>query len=575
VRDRHVFLLLLAIAFGLYANSFAGDYVFDDLSTFRRARIQDQGFFDLADDYRPLRYLSLRVDEAIFGNRTWGHHVTNTILHGVAAFVVFATLRRLAGPAAALAGALIFVTHPVHTECVAYISGRRDVLTTIFYLLGFLAWLEFNRTSRRRWPAAGLGAYALAYGAKEMAITLPAACVLYDLLLDPERARPRLRLYVAMGIVAAALAVHVLFFSGATRQQEWHGGSMASNFATSSRLLVHYAMLLVFPLRLLGDYSYYAFPLSRSFLEGRVLLSLAAIALGVGAAVYARRRAPLVAFGLGWFLVTLLPVLQIKTFHELAAEHYLYLPSVGFCLLAGLGFVRLKAVAGTPVAWIALGTILALFSVRTVLRNPDWRDSETFWRTTAEAAPDCARAHFNVGMVHAQRAEWKLAAACIERAIAIRPDYLNARRQLGRVYGFLGRVGDARAQWEQALAFAKRAKSPAIGPADFCIMLDRHDEAIELLEDNLANDLRVEKSLERLVLCHKVLGTKAGKALRREEGLSHYRSALRAAEKLLLLRPEDKKLLLEAAELAKAIGDRIRSDELSRRAARLPDPNRR
>lgn len=566
MRKRVALPLFLAISVALYWNSFSGEFVFDDLSTFRRDGIRRQPLGDLFDDYRPLRYLSLRIDEALFGDDPRGYHVHSALLHGITSFVVFILLRRLAGGGAALAGALLFVAHPVHTECVAYISGRRDILTTLFCLLGFLGWLEFNRTSRRRWLAAALGAYALALGAKEMAVTLPAVCVLHDLLLDPARARQRIRIYAVMGALAAALAVYLAFFYPSTRQHEWHGGSMAANFATSARLVVHYLALLAFPLRLLGDHSDAAYPLSRSFLEVRVLLSLAAIAAIVGAALYARRRAPLVTFGIGWLLVTLLPVLHIKPFHEIAAEHYLYLPSVGFCLVAGLGLERLRSLAGPRVAWGALGLVLALFSVRTVVRNRDWRDSETFWRVTLEAAPRCARAQFNVGMVHAKRAQWKETEAYLQRAIGINPDYLRARFELGRIYGLLGRTDDARAQWEEALRVARRSASPTVHPGLICVCLGRLEEAIRIYDEALKRGTNPAAALRGLVQCHTALGQRAAKAGRAEEKLSRYRSALRAAEQLLLRRPDDRKLLREAADLAREVGDRRRAAELGRRA---------
>jgi len=571
VRNRFALPLLLGASFALYGNSLAGGFVFDDLTTFRKDRIRGLSFLDLVHDYRPLRYLSLRIDETFFGDHPSGYHVVNTILHGITSFAVFVVLRRLAGPVAALAGALLFVAHPVHTECVAYISGRRDILTTLFFLLGFLAWMTFCRTSRRPWLLAYLALYGLALSAKEMAVTLPVVCGLHDVLLDPAGFRRRLRVHVGMGVLAAAAAVYVAL-SRAARQEHWHGGSMGANYAISARLVVHYAMLLVFPLRLLGDYSYEAFPLSRSFLEARALLSAAAVAAGVGAAYGLRRRAPRVVFGIGWFLVTLLPVLQIKPFHEIAAEHYLYLPSVGFCLLAGLGFDRLRARVGPRLAWIPLGVVLALFAVRTVVRNADWRDSETFWHKTLETAPRCARAHFNVGMVHAQRTEWSEAAASIRRALAIRPEYLLARYQLGRIYGFLGRPDDAREQFEEALRLAKTAESPSVDPGALCVHLDRLHEAIAFYERRLAKGDHTRTALRALLGCQRALGVKAGRAGRVDEAQRRYRSALGAAEQLLLLTPCDPDVLREAAELASALGDRSRAEELRKRAdaARRP-----
>jgi tetratricopeptide (TPR) repeat protein len=569
-------LLFVGLAFAVYANSLGGEFLFDDLSTFRRAGFADDSLLDAAQRYRPVRYVSLHIDRVLYGNRAWGYHVTNTLLHGITSFVVFVLLRRLAGPVAALAGALLFVTHPVHTESVAYISGRRDILTTLFFLLGFLCWVEFHRSARRRWIAAAAGLYALALGAKEMAVTLPLICVLHDLLLDPARARRQIPLHAVAGLAAAAVAVYVAFFSDATHQFEWHGGSMAANFATSVRIAAHYALLVVFPLRLLGDYSFDAFPLSRSFLEARVLLALFGIAAALAVAVRLRRRAPLVSFGLAWFLVTLLPVLHIKPFHELAAEHYLYLPSVGACLLLGLGFERLRATAGVRPAWIALGLVLAAFSVRTVARNRDWRDGETFWNSVVATAPRSARGLFNVGMIHAgrsgtlrsateRRAALERAAASVERAIAIRPDYAKAHYQLGRIYERLGRPEEARARWDEALRLGKQMRLPSVDLGELCVRLGRYDEAIRIYENDLAAGFRTQLALRGLIRVHTQLASAAATAGRDREREIATRKAFAAAEALLRLTPEDAALLRETIRLARAAGEPDRAEQLRKR----------
>jgi tetratricopeptide (TPR) repeat protein len=571
MRDRWIVALLLALPFALYANAFRNDFVFDDHLTFLRNEAIRS--FDtlpkLFNDYRPLRYMSFAIDYAVSGNSPWGYHLFNTIYHGVVSVLVFVVLRRLAGPVAALAGALLFLAHPAHTEAVAYISGRRDLLSTLFFLLGLLCWLEFNRTARRRWLGFFVLAWGAALGVKEMAVTLPAICALHDVLLEPEKARRRWWLY-AGGLVLAGGAAVAIALSGATEQPTWHGGSAAANFATSARLLVHYARLFLFPLHLLGDYSYDAYPLSRSFLEMRVILSLVAIGGGVAAAILCRRRAPLVSLGLAWFVVTLLPVLHIIPFHELATDHYLYLPSVGGCLLAGLALDRLAARFGRRPAWAALAVLFLAFSARTVVRNLDWKDSETFWRKIVEDAPRCARANGNLGIVYAQRREWPAAAHYLERAVEILPDYVFARTQLGRIYrDQLGRAAEGTAQLEEALRLARAAKNPTVSPGHICFLLQRPGEAIPLLESDIRRGRHPRSALKLIVVCHQMLGAGAEAAGKADEAKRHFSRALEACERLLLELPRDAQLLGQALALAEKTGNRRRAAEFASRAAAL------
>lgn len=608
MKKRWAFLLLLGVSFALYANAMNGGFVFDDHSTFRKKSIRDQSIAELFDDYRPLRYISYRIDEWVLGSdEPWAYHLFNTLYHGVTAFVVFLVLRRLAGGGPALAGALLFAAHPVQTEAVAYLSGRRDILSTLFCLLALLAWMatrtswfEVGAKPRARWLLPTLVLFALAFFTKEMAVSLPLVCLLFDAVIEPARARRRLRatalwprlvargrriltpaLYAAGAAAGIAAVVYVLL-GGATRQG-WHGGSWVSNYATSAGLVSHYAALLLFPLRLLGDHTYDAYPLSYSFLEPKVLLSLAGLAAGIWIAVRCRRRAPLVTFGLSWILVTLLPVLQIRPFHELAADHYLYLPSVGFCLLAGIGFDRLRLRFGRPAAFVALGIVLAAYSVRTVVRNRDWRDEETFWKATLRTAPRCARASFNLGIIFAQRArgekdpaakagQLSTAAFFMRRAIEVQPDYAVARVNLGRVLKELGDKEAAREQFEEALRLVEKMEWPSVDPGLVWLFLEQYDRALARYEEMLATGLRDKAALNGIRICRTYFGSKAMVEGRRDDAVVHFRKALEAAERLLLLKPNDAALLRDAAGLARECGDRRREAELRARLQRLGAP---
>lgn len=604
MKTRDAPLLFLAFAFALYWNSLDGDYVFDDWSTFQRKWIREMSLSELVDEYRPLRYLSLRADEALYRlavrreltplDERRSHHVFNVILHGLTALVVFVILRRLAGPGVALAGALLFVAHPAHTECVAYMSGRRDVLSTLIYLLGFLCWLQFNRGSGwLRWlwlPMVALCA-GLAYGSKESAVTLPAVCVLYDLVVEPKAVKRNWPAYALGGALAAGLVYRVLNTSGATHVEGWHGASLGANIAISARLLVHYAALTVFPLKLLGDYSYNAWPLSESLLDPRALVAYAVIAACAWVAWYARRRAPLITFGIGWFVVTLAPILQIVPFHEIAADHHLYLASVGFCLLGGLGFEWLRRRSGAAVAWVALALVLAAFSVRTVIRNRDWSDAETFWRATIATAPECARAHYNLGVVFAKRMQDEKdpevekamaieAAKHMQRAVDIMPDYITARVGLGQVYQALAqgeRDRDAASRYrqaantnlEEALRLSRPMRFPPTDPGRICILLGRIELAAKVYEERIRMNSRALSALNGLITCERALADSAKARGLPDEAEAHLKRALEVAEQLVLQRPKDIRVLRLTARLARELGDDHRAQELEDRANRL------
>ena len=150
------------------------------------------------------------------------------------------------------------------------------------------------------------------------------------------------------------------------------------------------------------------------------------------------------AFGIIWFFVTLLPVCHIFPHHELLAEHYLYLPSVGFCLVTAVLFnsVFKEGKYLVPVS-ICFMVIVLLFAVRIADRNRDWRDGLTLWEKTLKTAPECARVHVNLSEVYANAGRLDDALSAAKKALSINPDHIEGRNNLGTLYERKGLTGKA------------------------------------------------------------------------------------------------------------------------------------
>lgn len=478
-------ILLLAFVVGiLYWNALDGEFVFDDQNLILESG-QVQGGVSLIRPYqalfsstgglayRPLRNLSYRFDYALFGLNPQGYHAMNLVYHILNTSLAFLVARRLSGRyRTALIAALLYAVHPVQTEAVAYISGRRDLLATLFVFLGVLAFLR----RRDRGNLGGLGliaaAYVLGLLAKEMAITLPLLLLAYDAIqqvaLRPPTpvlpmvaallptvkgclARDR-RLYLPLLLLSGVFSVFAVFFSGATGASRRYVGDLDLTVLTSARAIAHYLKLLLFPATLNADYSFDAFPVSRSFFDPAALLALlavAAILLGVIALLPAE---PVAAFGGAWFFLALLPVSQLIPHHELMAEHYLYLPSFGFFLMTAHFADRLLDVKRGAIALYGIyACIILLLSTRTIVRNPDWHDPITLWQKTAQTAPRSARVRNNLGIALLKRGQLDAAVPEIEEAVRITPDHGKRRENLGRLYLLVGRLEDAEAQIEETI----------------------------------------------------------------------------------------------------------------------------
>jgi tetratricopeptide (TPR) repeat protein/uncharacterized membrane protein len=492
-----LFPVILAVVALSYANSVQNDYVFDDLHLIATSshitgienvpRLLLAG--KLSSYYRPLRTVSYTLDYTLnkkfwyrFADRQWtdrglvpfGYHVSNIFYHIVTSLLVYLLIFKLSFSArAAFIGASLFALHPVHTDSVTYLSGRRDILFTLFYLGGFYCFLCYRRGRQQLFIAAAFVMYMLSMGSKEMGVTLPALFLAYDLVTNFNRDVSGSNLgygkalfssfkksiangyflYPFMFLGAVAYTCYQVFIKSASLQDTYYGDSALTTFLTVARILVHYLKLLVYPIRLLADYSFNAFPLSTSFFEPSTFISLVLLLLLGFLALKMLVNHKMAAFGIAWFFITLLPVCHIIPHHELLAEHYLYLPSVGLCLVAALAGERFLAAGKNNVLLTAcLLAVLVLFAFRIADRNRDWSDSLTLYEKTVQTAPQCARAHSNLGEAYAGRGRIDEAIEACRQALAIKPRYAEARYNLGFAYYKKGLLDEAIEEYKEAIA---------------------------------------------------------------------------------------------------------------------------
>lgn len=478
-----VYGALVALPVLLYLNTLGNNFVFDDLPLIvEYSKVQQ-----LANPkqllisnkkgrptYRIVRTASYAVDYAIGGMNPTVFHASNILYHALTVVVVFRLLQALTGAfRVALLGALLFAAHPIQTDAVAYLSGRRDILSTLFFLLGLLAFIRYRESGKWWRFAMALGAYVLAVLSKEMAITLPLLWLAYDVWrkveLPPGESLSamfrRLRLglqqvvvesrllYLGGFVAAAGAASYFLFVAKISRQHTWYGGSLGMTLLTSARIVVHYIKLLLVPATLSADYSFNAFPVTTSWTDLRAWLALLTLALIAFGLMRLASTSKMAAFGGLWFFITLLPVYQIIPHHELMAEHYLYLPSIGFALLAA---TALNQWAWTPdrsrALVIGFAVVLLLFGARTVYRNRDWKDEQTLWQKTVQTAPASARAHTNLGLIYLDQGKHAAAEHELKAALGIAPDDVHLLNSLGLLYIYTKQPGEAETVLRQAVA---------------------------------------------------------------------------------------------------------------------------
>ncbi|HEX6557871.1 MAG TPA: hypothetical protein VF021_00370 [Longimicrobiales bacterium] len=377
--------------------------------------------------YRPIASLTYALDWSVSNGSAAWFHFTNLLWHALASVLAYALLRKFFRPVPALIGGLIFAAHPVHTEAVANVVGRNELIAAVFFLAACLVWImeSLQPLTRVLLTAA---CYALAMLAKESAVMLPAVLVLIDAARagSHPQERHRWRDYAVLGIVLAGFMLlrwSVLGGLGPARVDP----ALELTRTAGQRILTAlqawptYARLLFFPRVLLADYGPRILLPIESWTPAATLGLTLLIATVTGGVVALRRGEHVWALGLLWFPVTILPVSNfLMPIGVMVAERTLYLPSLAVCIAAAglLSHPRALTISG---ARVLLAVVLLALAVRTVTRVPAWKSTDSIMMALARERPDAFRGQWHAARMARARQDVNGALAGYDRALSLWP----------------------------------------------------------------------------------------------------------------------------------------------------------
>ncbi len=437
---------LLAVL--VYANSLANGFAYDDVWIIE-TRDLVHGLGNLPELltaeywpgrfqsglYRPVTLFSFALDWEIWSGRSFGFHLTNLILHAVVSAVLALLLLRWFPWWAAAAGGAVFAVHPVHTEAVANVVGRAELLAVLFVLLACLRYVSATRRGGLSPAAIGLIAvlYALAILSKEVGVILPGLLLLTDLRAGVrgrtagwrEYVRSRIPLMAVLAVVLLACLVLRAFVLGAALQSVpdrafTPDASFPTRLFTMARVWPRYFELMLFPTQLSADYSP-AVILPVTGLTGLGALGFLLVGGSLVLVIAVFRRAPELALAVGWAALALLPVSNLLFVAEIVlAERTFYLPSFAVAVVAALALARARAPT-RPWVGVALALWVVGFSVVTVRRNPVWASTETVFENLAEHHPESSRLLWWLGDQQAREGNWEAARGLYRQSLRIWP----------------------------------------------------------------------------------------------------------------------------------------------------------
>jgi Tfp pilus assembly protein PilF len=494
--ERNRVALLLAVALLVYANTLLNGFVFDDElyifsnpavthvsapSLFRPLRVNNV--------FRPVTFATLAANWTLGKARPFGYHLFNVLLHAAVTLLLYLVLRKLleALPQAgsiAFTAAMIFAVHPIHTEAVAWITARSELLAA-FFLLGAWIW----HLNDRQVPA--LVCLVLAMMSKESAV------VFLPLAMAGDYARGNVKPYSRYALIAGTIVLYMGVF---WKIEGGRFGEKVVNFLDNplaslpASLRVFNALpvawkyvgLQLYPARLSCDYSYNAILLHSNwrYLAVPAVATFLVLALWVWTVGTRRNEWFLAgAIYLGSFSVTTNVLVPTGT---IMGERLAYLPSAGICLLAALIWVRLENRART-LAWAVLVILVVCLAMRTAVRNLEWRDDFTLFSTDVQTVPGSAKAHCNLGAAYLHRGQLELSRAEMQTALRIYPDFPEALEGYGLAEVRMGRLQEGRSLLEKAVSVVSAEDIHhdqwEVNLAALLIELGQNDDALKILND--------------------------------------------------------------------------------------------
>ncbi len=388
-----------------------------------------------AGNYHPLTLLLNAAEYAVFGTSPFGYHVVSLVLHLGVVFLVFLLVRRLTGSDLTAFGvSLLFGVHPLHLEPVAWLADQKDLLYTLFYtgaLIGYLRSREAGGT--KGFALATIPLFIASLLSKGLAVTLPVSLLLVEYHIAGKIETARLRRLIplfALSLLFGVLAIYAQNLSGAIT--DLPSESFLDSILYASAGFVSYIVKLLVPY---GISPYYPYPEN---IPGQ-FWAYAVLAPGLVILAYVnRKKSPLLFFGVGFFTVTILPVLQIvQVGNAMMADRYAYLPSIGIFLIVVDRMVRAADRLGEKtslgrIAGAATGAVYAVtLAAMTFSLGGIWRNGVTMWDRVVERYPAGAKGYFNRGYAAHTLGNYSQAVADYDRTLSIDPSYPYGRLNRG------------------------------------------------------------------------------------------------------------------------------------------------
>lgn len=428
--------------------------------------------------YRPVRGLFYLLAHLCFKQSAVLYHTVSLLIHLSCVFIVYLVIKKITGNHLVTAiAAAIFGVHPLHVEAISFLTTSFDIIGVIFFLLALYFYLDNTGDDQKLSygsPAALIFA-TLAFFTYELTVTLPILIVIYEFIRsngstiketrqDFRKYLPALPLFVS-ALIYMAIRMLVLQIVG-------RGTYLADSFYLTMIAMVKalfiYLKLLVLPVKLSINHIIPNGILALSYVDSRTeavrnqtlfssdfVIAFMVIAATLILALRVRKKEPLITFSIIWIYAALLPVMYFIPQAAIMTEKYAYIPSIGYCLLAGLltqkFYNRFRVESpdkpynktARHLLCIFIALLIVFYGASTFSRNFVWKDNYTLWEKTVSDVPESSLANYNLGRAYHINKDLDNAIKYYLNAIYLNPAYQYALFNLALAYQEKGDLATA------------------------------------------------------------------------------------------------------------------------------------
>lgn len=491
--------IIIAVTLIIYSRSFFNDFVFWDddsylhnnpyiksLSIDNLYRIFTMPYFA---NYHPLTTLSYAVEYHFFGLNPQPYHIANVIIHLLSTWLLYVFIMRLSGQkTTALVTAFIFALHPMHVESVAWISERKDVLYTLFFIAGLNNYIKYLKNNKR---IEGLFIAFLFFSASVMS---KSAAVVFPLVMV------LLAYYIRKKFVLKDILISIPFFAvslffgilALNTQHDAMGADKLSHMYTLIEKMVlvcygafFYIIRFVIPY---GFSTFHPYPIVTSGTLPFVYYIAPIVLLAIVIVVFfmkKQNKGPVV-FGLLFFFITIILVLQVIPIGDaMVSERYTYLPYTGLAFIAGsyLSKYRIGSNIFLTSALLLYGAYLA---ITTFIQIGVWKDSEHLWTKAIASYPESYIAYHNRGNARAELKQYNTALADYNKSLSLNPKFAKAWSNRGRLHNNTGKIAEALSDYNRCMELDTTIAEAFNGRGVILVSMGKPEEGIRDLNKAIA-----------------------------------------------------------------------------------------